>query len=44
MMISKRIKKTVTKLQMLYSLIIRQLARNFSVTFFRKVTKVTKVT
>ena len=43
-MISKRIKKRLQRLQVLYSLIIRQLAHNLFVTFFEKVTKVTKVT
>lgn len=43
-MISKEIKKTVTKVTTLHSLIIRELRCNFRVTDIDNVTKVTKVT
>jgi hypothetical protein len=43
-MISKEIKKTVTKVTKLHSLIINELRVTFVVTIFEKVTKVTKVT
>lgn len=43
-MISKEIKKTVTKVTTLHSLIIKELCVTFVVTIFEKVTKVTKVT
>ena len=43
-MISKEIKKTVTKVTTLHSLIIKELGVTFVVTNFEKVTKVTTVT
>ena len=43
-MISKEIKKTVTKVTTLHSLIIKELCVTFVVTIFEKVTEVTKVT
>ena len=43
-MISEEIKKKVTKLHLFYSLIFNKLERNFTVTIFKKVAKVTKVT
>lgn len=43
-MISKEIKKTVTKVTKLQLLIISELRVTYTVTFFGKVTKVTKVT
>lgn len=43
-MISEEIKKTVTKVTKLHSLIIRELCVTFTVTIIEKVTKVTKVT
>lgn len=43
-MISEEIKKTVTKVTKLHSLIINELCVTFAVTKFKKVTKVTKVT
>ena len=43
-MISEEIKKEVTKLHLFYSLIFNKLGHNLSVTNFKKVAKVTKVT
>ena len=43
-MISEEIKKTVTMVTKLHSLIINELRETFSVTNFEKVSKVTKVT
>ena len=43
-MISEEIKKTVTMVTKLHSLIINELRVTFSVTNFKKVSKVTKVT
>lgn len=43
-MISEEIKKTVTTVTKLHSLIINELRVTFAVTYFKNVTNVTKVT